>query len=567
MSIIDTFTILFNQKGAEDVKKGQDAATASAVKTAVALEATGKFGVEAGAAIVRENSKVAESFDVIKEHVGEFAETTLDQLKEIAVGFAALFAAEKLFDNFFETAEQTDQLGERAKSIGVNIETLQAWGNATKRVGGSADAFNGSIENVERSLTRMEATGKSRISPFFKQLGVSMVDAHGKAKKLFDLLPELAKATEGKDKQTSAGALRGIGFDEGTIRLLQAGGKEIDELIERQKKLGLATQKDAEIAEKFNREWDDIQQLFHSITVEFNTAFLPILQSILEAFESVIEFLRDNEDFVKGFFAALTVGILAVIGPITLLGYAMNLLIGGFLILTSPITLTIAALVAFATAIAFVYDDLKNFAEGNKSVTGVILQRWPVVGKMFKWLQESISNFWTFCKMVFNALADTVTHPIAAFKLLQDKVGGVIDYLEKRFGSFKKILDTVKGIGSGIGSGLSVIGSGIKAELTHAGAIMGGRVPGFLSDTSASVPGLPYAKAAVDAARTPLGIASSASLSAAGKGSTTVNTVSVGPTTINATSSDPAAIAKAVDARMTTHVDAAINHLADGVSH
>jgi len=579
MSLLDTFTILFENKGATETKRAQDEATASAEKTATQLEATGRVGEQAGHRIAETNSRVAESFDVIKEHAGELTETLIEHALEVAAAFQALFAVEKLVDNFFETAEQSDKLGERARSIGVETEVLDAWGNAAKRVGGSAEAFGESILGVTRQLTRFEETGQSRILPFFTALGVSMTDAKGKAKDLFTLLPELAKATEGKSKQETAGALRGIGFDEGTIRLLQRGGKELDELLARQKKLGLVTAEDAEAAEKFNIEWDDVKQLFHTLTVELDTYLLPILEKFLDAVEELVEFISAHKYLIEGFFAAIVIGALAAIGPVTLLGYGVNLLIGAFLILTSPITAVIAVILALSAVFALVYEDIKKFEEGSNSVTGEILKRWPIVGEVFKEVKTIIGDFWQFCKSFFKFLSDVVLDPINAFHTLRDEVGKVIDFLERKFGSLKAIIDGAKNIAGTISDKLGEFGGAIKGELRHAGAIIGGREPGFLfplhgqqpapvpGGIGGAVPDLPAAQAAIDATHTPLASQTAASLAAAGQAPGVVNNVNVAGSTINAQSNDPGDIAKAVDQHMTTHVDTAINHLADGVSH
>ena len=370
MSILETFYILFENKGAKETEAAQDAATASAKKTAAQIEATGTAGELAAGKIVAENSRISESFDVIKEHAGEMASRLIEHALEVAAAFQALFAVERLVDNFFETAENSDQLGERAKSIGVQTEFLDAWGNAVKRVGGTAEGFGTSLENVNRQLTRIEITGKSRMLPFLQSLGLGVEDTKLSFEKL---LPKLAGATEGKDKKETAGALRGIGFDEGTIRLLQRGRAGVDELIARQKQLGLTTAEDAETAEKFNIEWDDIKQLFHHITVELNTYFLPALESVLNVIEAITEFLSSHKNLVVGFFLALGAAVIYAADAFGVLDFVIAAA-------TSPITLLVAGIAAIIAVFALAYDDIVNFGENNKSIIGELAKRWPIVG-------------------------------------------------------------------------------------------------------------------------------------------------------------------------------------------
>lgn len=56
-------------------------------------------------------------------------------------------------------------------------------------------------------------------------MGVATLDATGKARDVFDVLTDVAGAVEGMDRQTSAGILKRLQLDEGTIGLLQMGKK------------------------------------------------------------------------------------------------------------------------------------------------------------------------------------------------------------------------------------------------------------------------------------------------------------------------------------------------------
>jgi TP901 family phage tail tape measure protein len=468
MSILDTFTILFNSN-VDQVREGEEEATTAGKKLASELEATGHKGAAAAHEITEANSKLAKSFDVIKEHAGEMASRLIEHALEVAAAFQALFAVEKIVDNFFETSEASDQLGERAKSLGVNVEQLDAWGNAAKRVGGSAEAFGESLINVNRQMARMEATGKSRILPFFEELGVSMTDAQGHEKDLFALLPELAKATEGKSKQESAGALRGIGFDEGTIRLLQRGGKEIDELISRQKMLGLVTAEDAETAERFNIEWDDIKQIFHSLTVEADTYLLPTLQTLLTYVEEFVEFLRDHKDLVVGFFIALGAAALYAATAFGLLDFALAIF--------SPITLIVAAVAGVIAAFALLYEDIMVYSRGGKSAIGELAKRFPLVAEAIKFISTAVKELREIADESFAAIREWIDRIPEGFRQwehiiseateswlpdLMRGMGGIgkrieldLHDIEKRFaktfgdaipGTFQAFVDTIKAI-------------------------------------------------------------------------------------------------------------------------
>jgi hypothetical protein len=444
-NIIDTFWVLF-KSNAKEVEEGAEQATAAGKKLGRELEETGEKGEHAGKRIEEENSRLAESFDKVKEHVHEFGERAVESAMEVAAAFAALFALEKLVDDVFETAEQSDQLGERAKSLGVETEELDAWGNAAKRVGGSADAFGESIINLDRQLTRLGDTGTSRMLPFFQQLGFSVEDTK---KPIFELLRDLSKATEGKSKQETTGALRGIGLDEGTIRLLQRGGKELDEMLERQKKLGLVTNEDAEIAEKFNIQWDDVKQLFHSITVAFDSEFLPVLQRILEGVEAFIEYLESHKNLVTGFFIATAAAAIYAADALGIFGAVLAFV-------TSPITLVVAAVALLIAAFAFLYDDLVTFSEGGKSLIGELAKTFPLVGTAAHALIDSIAAVWTVLKDGVTSVVNWLKKVpkgfmewLAFFEYVGIAFAGFVENIIKKiqdiFPGFSKLLSDVAG--------------------------------------------------------------------------------------------------------------------------
>ncbi len=433
MSILDTFTILFENKGGAETKKTQDAVTDSAKKTGHAVEEAGKKGEKAAHKITEGNNKLAESFDKVKEHADEMAERLIEHALEVAAAFKALFAVEKLVDSVFETAETSDQLGERAKSLGVEVEELDAWGNAAKRVGGSAEAFGQSLVDLNRNVSRFEATGKGRLLPFLKELGLG---TDVLKLKFTELLPALAKATEGKDKQQTSGALRGLGLDEGTIRLLQRGKEGVEALIARQKQLGLTTAEDAEAAEKFNIEWDDIQQMFHHLMVEFDTYFLPTLERLLDGVEAITRFLEDHANVVKGFFIGLGVAVIALADAFDVLNIAM---------LKNPVVLITAAIIAAIAAFALLYDDIVAFAKGGNSVIGHIAKQWPIVGKIAWEIIDAFRALRDFTVDAFTDILQWIEHIPEGFRQWGEILSGLYAKFEEFFPGITGLIEDTSG--------------------------------------------------------------------------------------------------------------------------
>lgn len=56
--------------------------------------------------------------------------------------------------------QQADAIGKLSDSIGADMEDLQAWGEAAKRAGGSAEAFQGTVQSLTRNLQQAATNAK-----------------------------------------------------------------------------------------------------------------------------------------------------------------------------------------------------------------------------------------------------------------------------------------------------------------------------------------------------------------------------------------------------------------------
>lgn len=580
----------------EGAKKASEETEKASQKTAAEVVKHGEQIKQSHHEVEEENSKLAESFDKVREHAHEMTERLIEHAFEIAAAFKAMFEVEKVIENFFEQAEKSDQLGETARQIGVNIEQLDAWGQAVRRVGGTAEGFEGSLKAVEFRMQRIALaaaegkTGGDRSSRFFKALGIDPKDATD----IFKLLEEIPKKIENMPKQQSNALLRGIGLDDGTIRLLQSGSKEVEELIEKQKRLGSITMEDAQTAEAFNREWMDVKELFRNITVDLDTAFLPTLQWILEGVEEFVEFLRDHKEFVEAFFLSLVVAAGAAAEAFGVLGAII-----GFVF--SPIVLVVAAIVGISAAIAFLYDDIVNFAEGNNSVIGELAKRWPIVGEAVRALIEVFKDINMVVNETYKLLVDSLTGAFdgvaKAAKFMAEAIAKTFDWLWEKIGW---IFEKLSGAGKAISSAVSSIAGKVlpstptaalsgedhaterkattpdgapQPELSWKERVAAAKAwapseaptpwhePGIMSSITA-------AQTAMAETQSPLMAQTPQSL-AADNSKKTENHIdaSIGSVTINVPSGDPEAIQKGLQDHLADHYKSVLTTFADGVTH
>ena len=352
-------------------------------------------------------------------------------------------------------AAGADAVGKVADRIGASAPDLYAWGNAAELSGGSVRGLFNSVEELNKQLARIAVTGKSRILPFFEQLGVAVVDDSGKVRNVFDVLRDLAGAVEGMSKLESQGILSSLQLDEGTIGLLQGGRQALDDLIKRQKDLGYFTKEDTVIAAKFN---DSITELSRS----FRFVFLPILRFAAPTLTQFALALTDVFAYMQKHGDILTMALYAIVAVVT--GLLLPALWSLFTaILANPITWVIMLIAAFL----LVLEDLWVYANGGKSafedlwkmlgtgdeVLAALQTAWDYLKQAAQIAWEILKQILLFCLMGFykivTAMALLVTAGGAAFKAI---AGFINDYLISPLKSawewIGKILDKIPSLSS-----------------------------------------------------------------------------------------------------------------------
>lgn len=230
--------------------------------------------------------------------------------------FAGVASAAAIFSSFKSAINDVSTLGNLSRELNVNIEDLDAWGRAIERNGGTAEGFYSSLQSFAEHVGASPAVALQGLLPL--------------ADKLSKLTPFMAQKW-GKS----------LGLDQSTIYLLQQGRREVESAIKRQKELGVTTQHDAEVTQKFNAVLSDASNAYKSFYRELSIPLLP-------GFTKTFEYLIDHQDAVKG---ALGVISLAVLG------------LGASFAKAFP---WLTAFLAAAAGIGVAYEEVKGFITGHR---------------------------------------------------------------------------------------------------------------------------------------------------------------------------------------------------------
>tara|TARA_R100000951_G_scaffold62227_1_gene52223 strand:- start:4459 stop:5931 length:1473 start_codon:yes stop_codon:yes gene_type:complete len=486
MSLLTTFGILF-ETDAEKAKREVDEVDKSLSNTEQTANDT------------------ADSFDELGSSVDESADSFFGLSEGLVSAAAGLVVVTGLFAGITSQALATDEIGKFTETLGLSIEEVGAWGEAVKRSGGDAASFRGSLESLTGQLTDISLTGGGEASEVFARLGVDAVGAGGKIKSAFEILPELADSFQNLSRAESFAFGQKLGLDQGTILLLQQGRVAVEELVQKQKELGVATKEDAAAAAEFNDALADNQQTFANLFTSAGTTILPLLTTMMKGFDSLIDWVGENETLVTGFFIAVAGAITYIYLPAILSAAAATL------VAMSPFLLIGAAIAAVGVAFALLYEDVVAFVNGQESFIGDL-------AKKYEWFGDIVEGVVGGIKKSFEVLTEFF-----------DDIMNSIPDITNAFG------DAFNDAKSFFGFGDDELNASLDKALSVTGSI----------DNN------------------PLNGQTSASIVNSQQSSSRVNHVTVGSTTVNTQATDAAGVASAVGDNLNNQISMAIEQFDD----
>ena len=363
-TVIDT---LFLELGIDSSKFSGEAAKAEKQYDRLERSVSKVEKAEKNAAkTTKENSEARRKSVVDTQKADVSMQGLLKTVNASIKGFAAftglLLGASGLSKLALDAAKANRELDTTAKNLGMARKELSAWQGVAEMAGESANGMSGYMKTLSGDMQSLIMMGDTSVLPYFNALGVSLLDSTGKARKLDDVMLDLADRFSTMDRQQAYTLAQQMGIDDGTFNTLSRGRAEMERMLEIQRDMYHSSEADIENSRKLAEARAVLNARWESLKLMIGNALIPVLTTLTEIVSGFVGFLVKHEHVTKGVFLGIATAIGVFLVPMLVTATAA---VFAFI---APFTPLIAAVAGLGAAFGLLYDDYKTWAEGGKSL-------------------------------------------------------------------------------------------------------------------------------------------------------------------------------------------------------
>lgn len=300
-----------------------------------------------------------------------------------------------IFSESVSRSQEIETLDKLGKQIGVATADVDAFSGAIAELGGSRESAQADLSAMAKSF--------------------------GNTKDSMEKVLQTADKVQGMSFDKAKKTLEGMGVsDEKTIELMMKGRKELERTMGIQNEYSGISKESIESSIKFNSAMGKFKQSSGMLKNSFLEMVIPALAKGLDWLTKFISFCKENKNLLIGFFSAVGLAVALYYVPPMLAAASATLAA------TWPIIAIIAIIALLAMAFAIVYDDIMNFIDGNDSMIGRILDKYPQLKVVILALWETFKKLFEYLKVIVGVVADIV---VAGWDLMASGLKAYVKYL------------------------------------------------------------------------------------------------------------------------------------------
>lgn len=381
---------------------------------------------------------------------------TKNTLKNLATGIVAPALAGLATGAFInELTNEISAVDRLSQSLGVNIESLQAWQGAAERAGVAGEEIGELFADLNDWMLDSAVNESGALHDFIEQgLLPAVRDAEGAMKGTEEYALELAEAFKQMGTQMASGMGRQIGISQAAmVAFLQQGRGTIEQELQRVKELGVYTEKDAKAVKEFKIATDELVRIGKSMMLPLFRIALPLLQGLAEGLTYLTQHAMAFVPAIMGIGAAIAISLIpagttltSIITALTVKFKALTLALA-----TNPWAWVIAGLIA----LGILLEDFWGWMNGAESEFG---ESWQKMADAINPVIERLGNGFEIVKQNFTDLARDLW---AIWQGIADRVSAIVAFINGKINiltqNFTDLARDLGAIWARIGGGLSAL--------------------------------------------------------------------------------------------------------------
>lgn len=222
--------------------------------------------------------------------------------------FAVSIGANGLKDFIAGSVGNQAQLGYLAKNLDLSARELDAWGKTVKTVGGTAEGFQGSLQNIASGIEAFKLGEDSTVVAGFRAIGINLADSTGKVRSFKDILLDSADAIQRFTAQDQIRWAQMVGIDQPTLNLLRQGRKAVSDLYSDMYMASGVTDESVRRAQEAQRVWGEFTGQMSGTGQAIFEAFTPALVELTGLLKEFGVWVNAHRTEISGFFTSLVEG-------------------------------------------------------------------------------------------------------------------------------------------------------------------------------------------------------------------------------------------------------------------
>lgn len=390
------------------------------------------------AANILESFFVALGFQVDTSGLEEMKKKT-EELRDSALKVGAVFtgAAAGIGLLVQGVASSMGDLYSFAELNEVSARSVAALGKIAQENDGSLEGMKSTIQSLNKTIGEA-SLGIGRGAMTFEKLNLAAKNADGSVKTVDDILGEVADKMQGLSRQEQIAMAEKLGIDPQFVKVLEKGSANLAKLREEAEMMNPFTEEDYKLADEVDKLFIKAKGTLGVFTKMLGVALMPqvkeVLKNYMEWFKAsrkatsevfvralkliagavgtvwdwvvrLVTGLKAAFDWLTKFKAVTYLAAIALVAFVSIktydfvmqLGSAIKLLTLRMATFNATALIIPAIIGAIILALGLLIDDYVNWKEGNDSVIGGLIEKFPWLLDIIKTIEKAVGSlvdFW-----------------------------------------------------------------------------------------------------------------------------------------------------------------------------